>query len=281
MAFTHAKLALAAGLALAISGPVWAEPMTLDSVVMLTQSGIGDEAVIAKIKNTATHYDLSVDQMLDLKRKGVSGPIIAALMTTGADAAPKYSTDSADPAVLHPAGVYLIDQTANKAVRIDPTVTNQAKTGGILGYAFTGGLASASIKASIQNAAARVRATKATPQFLFFFDESNAQAANGVQTWASGTAATVTSPSEFSLVRLSQKDNRREARVGSFNIAGAKTGVMDKDRIPFNYELVRPGVYRVTPGTALTAGEYGFMYSLSGGGAGGAMTARIFDFGVQ
>ena len=69
--------------------------------------------------------------------------------------------------------------------------------------------------------------------------------------------------------------------VGSFNIAGAKTGVMDKDRISFSYEQVTPGVYRVTPSSDLAPGEYGFIYAITGGGAGGALTARIFDFSVR
>lgn len=57
---------------------------------------------------------------------------------------------------------------------------------------------------------------------------------------------------------------------------------MDNDRIPFTPELVRPGVYKVTPDTSLLAGEYGFIYSLqNGGGATGALTARIFDFGLD
>ncbi len=220
--------------------------------------------------------------MLELKKQGVPGPVIAALLETSKapPPAPVFSMDSADPSVLHPPGVYLLDEGANKVVRIDPTVTNQAKTGGILGYAFTGGIASASVKASIQNSTARVHASATQPQFYFYFDESNPQTANAPQTWASGTAATVTSPSEFTLIRLTQKEGRREARVGSMNIAGAKSGVMDKDRIPFEYSMVRPGVFRIQISSPLAKGEYGFIYSLTGGGAGGAITARIFDFSI-
>jgi hypothetical protein len=77
-----------------------------------------------------------------------------------------------------------------------------------------------------------------------------------------------------------EKAGRREARVGSLNIGGAKSGVMDSDRIPFDYEMIRPGVYKVTPKQALLAGQYGFIYALSGTGTAGVMTARIFDFAV-
>ncbi len=79
---------------------------------------------------------------------------------------------------------------------------------------------------------------------------------------------------------MMKKDGRREARVGSANIGGVKTGVMDKDRIAFDYEMVRPGVFKVLPQAALAPGEYGFIYAISGGGSNGAMTARIFDFSI-
>src|SRR3546814_1596694 len=80
------------------------------------------------------------------------------------------------------------------------------------------------MKSVLPNATARIRANTSKPVFYFYFDEANARyaqnAASGV--WLSGPAATVSSPNEFSLVRFKEKKNGREARVGSFNIAGAK-----------------------------------------------------------
>ncbi|MFC3440883.1 hypothetical protein ACFOKF_06660 [Sphingobium rhizovicinum] len=273
----------AAAIALALATPALAETLTVDSVIALASAGIGDEAVIAKIKSSGTKFDLSTDQMLALKSKGVSGPIIAAMLSNApAAAAPAMSMDSPDPLVPHPTGVYLLSYMGSGArmQRIDPTATNQAKTGGIFGYALTGGIASMSIKAAIQNETARVHAQPGKPSFYFFFDESNPETARLSTSWSSGNAATVSSPSEFTLIRLMKKDGRREARVGSANIGGAKTGVMDKDRIAFDYEMVRPGVFRVTPTADLPAGEYGFIYALTPGGSSGAMTARIFDFSI-
>jgi hypothetical protein len=162
--------------------------------------------------------------------------------------------------------------------RMNFTVTSQAKTGGILGYALTGGIASASVKVAIQNEQAPVH-TGATPKFYFFFDNMMQQGAS--TTWASGANTFVASPAEFTLIELKRKDGRREARVGSMNIAGAKTGVMDKDRLAFRSNEVRPGVYEVTPAADLEQGEYGFIFSLGASGTGGAMTARIFDFSVE
>src|SRR3546814_1225146 len=133
----------------------------------------------------------------------------------------------------HHAGIYLLADGPARMIRIDPTVSSQTKTGGIFGYALTGGIASLSMKSVLPNATARIRANTSKPVFYFYFDEANARyaqnAASGV--WLSGPAAPVIYPHEFSIVRFKEKKNCRAARVGSFNIAGAKEGVMDKDSI--------------------------------------------------
>lgn len=274
------SLMTAAALAMAQTAP---EVLTNDTVVTLVSSGIGDEAVIAKIKASGGRYDLSTNQLIALKNRGVSGSVLAAMLASanpmGGPAA--LSIDSADPMVPHPAGVYMLDNwsTQPRMKRIDATVTSQAKTGGIFGYALTGGIASMSVKAAIQNDSAKTRASTKRPIFYFFFDESNLETRQNLS-WTSGATAAVTSPNEFTLVRLMPKKGRREARVGSTNIAGMKTGVMDKDRIAFDFEMIRPGVYKVTSREALMPGEYGFIQSITGGGSAGALSARIFDFAV-
>lgn len=270
-------------LVLAASAPATAEPLTTDQVVALSNAGLGDDAIIAKIKSSGSAFDLTTDQMLMLKSKGLSGPVIAAMLSsTSASTPTPISLDSPDPAVPHPTGAYILEQAPVPHMqRMDATVSNQAKTGGIIGYALTGGIASISVKASIQNETSRIQTSDKKPTFFFFFDDANADGRISA-TWSSGDGATVQSPSEFTLVRLMKKDGRREARVGSANIGGAKSGVMDKDRIPFDYQLVRPGVYRVATSKELAPGEYGFIYAVrGGGGSSGAAGARIFDFTIN
>jgi hypothetical protein len=274
-----AALALLASASLAV--PALAETLSMDQIAALSAAGIGDDAIIAKIRSSGTHYDLSADDMLAWKRKGLSGPVLAALLAGGGTAGTAVSLDSPDPQLQHPTGAYLLsDDAAPRLVRMNATVSNQSKTGGIWGYALTGGIASASVKASIQNETSRFHTTNPRPTFYFFFDDANADGRIS-PTWTSGDGGTIQSPSEFTLVRLMKKDGRREARVGSFNIGGAKAGVMDRDRIAFDYDLVRPGVYRVSPGAPLEPGEYGFIFQLrAGAGMTGAAGARIFDFTV-
>lgn len=257
-----------------------AEDLTLQDVIALTEMQLGDAAIIAKIEAESANFDLTTEQMIELKRRGVSSNVIAAMVRSGKDdTAAELSVVSSDPNVSHPPGVYLLHGTVEKGrmERIEPTSSSQLKTGGIWGYALTGGIAPASVKVSIPNAAARVASTS-KPYFYFFFDESQKGA---TASSFMGSAFLASSPADFNLVRLNSKKDRREARVGSMNIGGAKMGVMDKDRIRIEYELVRPGVYKVKAGDPLAPGEYGFLYSLPGAAAGGAASARIFDFSVR
>lgn len=286
------KRVFAALLACAVPMSASAETLTNATVVTLVKAGLGDEAVIAKIKATPNQFDLSTEQVIALKQQGVPSPVIAAMLDSGNSATSAKavaSIDSPDWRVPHPAGIYLMTGAgdAAKMARIDPTTANQTKTGGMLGYALTGGLASIKMKSVIPNRNARVRGAGVRPEFYFYFDEATTSLSHGANTgsWIAGPAATITSPNEFTLVRFEEKDNRREARVGSFSIAGAKAGVMDKDRIAFTYDRVAPGVFRVRPEADLAPGEYGFLYSMSAGaGTGmyssGVMTARVFDFAV-
>lgn len=271
---------------LACSVPASAETLNNGSIITLTAANLGDEAIIAKIKSSTGKFDLSTDQIIALKKQGVSGPVIAAMLASSnpapaAVATTAYSMTSPDPMVQHPSGVYVISSNDPAVMtRIDATASNQAKTGGILGYALTGGIASMSVKASIAGETARNRADNNQPVFYMFFDESNPESARQVNTFASGSAASVSSPNEFTLISLTKKKGRREARVGSLNIGGTKTGVMDKDQIAFDYSMIRPGVFKVQSKTKLAPGEYGFIYAISGGAAGGALTAKVFDFSI-
>ncbi|WP_254305741.1 hypothetical protein [Sphingopyxis sp. BSNA05] len=160
-------------LALATATPAMAETLTNDTVLSMISLGLGDEAIVAKIRASESEYDLSIDSMVSLKNQGVSSAVIAAMIDaqeSNNSGVAAMVPDSPDPMVPHPEGVYLLDDTEEvaKMVRIDSTISNQAKTGGMFGYALTGGLASVSVKASIPNETARVGISSQTPVFYMF-----------------------------------------------------------------------------------------------------------------
>ncbi len=286
------RVTLAVALAAAtFSVPVAAETLNNANVIELVKIGLGDEAVVAKIKASAAQFDTSTSALIALKQAGASSSVIAAMIeaANGANvsANAQMSSDSSDPKVPHPSGIYLLADwlPEPKMMVIDATTSNQTKTGGFLGYALTAGIASMSFKTVVPRPNARVVTQRTRPTFYFYFDQAGRSLSNGGGSafWVAGA---VTSPNEFSLVRFDVKNDRREAKVGKFNIGGAKAGVMDKDRIPFTYTTIAPGVYEVKPDNELAGGEYGFIYSASTGGGGvgiagmGAQTSKIFDFSI-
>src|SRR5690606_37765716 len=104
-------------------------------------AGIGDEAIVAKIKSSDVEFDTTTDAVIQLNGKGISGPVIAAMVerAAAAEAPPivAMSLNSSDPMVPHPPGLYLLhDGSTPHMQRIDYTVSSQAKTGGIFGYAL-------------------------------------------------------------------------------------------------------------------------------------------------
>lgn len=287
----NARLIVAAGLLIATPAAAQ-ETLTNDVIVALAGAGLGEQTLVAKIKSSPSSFDVSPAKLIDLKQKGLSDAIIAAMVEAGSrsqnSAAALGNSDSPDPRAPHAPGVYLLADGAAKMVRIDATSSNQTKTGGFLGYALTGGIAKLKINTVLPGPHARVVATNARPTFYFYFDQASASLSGGAPGgfWLGGGAAAVTSPNEFSLVRFAAKKDRREAAVGQFNIVGAKAGVQDKQRVAMAYKDVRPGVFEVRPEQDLQAGEYGFIYSTTSGGAGvglyaaGATLSRVFDFSV-
>lgn len=270
---------------IASAPPAASEVLTNETILKLIAVGIPEQAIIAKIQSSKSAFDLSTDRLIELKTKGVSGPVLAAMLQPAAAAPIEFSTDSPDTSVPHYPGVYMFGAKDNRMTRMMATSSNQAKTGGILGYALTMGIASMSIKAAIPGKSAKIQTSSPRPVFYLYFDESvpRAMQTSSNSVWNSGNGNVTTSPAELSLVKFMEKAAAREARVGSLNIAGAKQGVMDQDQVAFDAELVRPGVFKVTPKGDLQPGEYGFIQALTGGnvsGGGGAMTARVFDFGI-
>jgi len=269
--------------AFSLTTNAYADTLSNDDVIALLSAGLGEEAVIAKIETDAGNYKTDVATLLSLRDAGVPSAVIAA-MVKKANELPPLSDSSPDPLVPHFAGVYLMNNWSaeHQMLKIDPETSSQTKTGGIFGYALTGGIASASVKAVIPGAQARYTSPEISPVFYLYLDSS---AGNSAGAFASGFGPSLQSPNEMSLVKLKKKKGRREARIGSLNIAGAKSGVMDKDQIPFAYKTIAPGVFRISVEEPLEDGQYGFIFAVNGaanpGVSGASGGARIFGFGVN
>lgn len=263
-----------------------AENLNNESIVSLVHAGLGEEAIVAKIKSSDGHYDTAVQDLIRLKKASVPNRVITAMIeNSGRKSVPissHWSTDARDPMIAHPPGLYVLtDRTDSaKMVAIGPTNSRQTKSGGFWSYALTGGIASMSFKAIIPGTHARTESNQSKPIFYFFFEQANNPAPN-----AFAMSAEITAPTDFALVRFDVKKDHREKKIGKFNIMGAKSGLAEKDKIPFTYSLIRPGVFEVIPVGDLTPGEYGFVIdsAASGGGQASGISGAnrtLFDFSV-
>jgi hypothetical protein len=263
-----------------------AETLDNDTIIALIGAGLGQETIVAKIRNSPGNYDLSTDKLIALKQKGVSDTIIAAMLDASTkaqvQAAAVYQNESVDPKLPHASGVYVVGDWLSpaKMVRLDSTTANQARTSGLFGAALTGGLASLKIKTAVPNPTSKVKVRSTRPTFYFYMDQANANGGIGAL-YFSSLGASVTSPSEFSIVRFTVKKGLREVTTGkAAAFAGQKFGLVDKDKISFTTSDVSPGVFKVALDAEMQKGEYGFVYS-TGGGIGGGAVSRVFDFTVE
>lgn len=263
-----------------------AETLDNDTIIALIGAGLGQETIVAKIRNSPGSYDLSTDKLIGLKQKGVSDAIIAAMLDAStkaqAQAAAAYQNDSVDPKLPHASGVYVVADwlAPAKMVRLDSTTANQARTAGLFGAALTGGLAPLKIKTAVPNPTSKIKVRATRPTFYFYMDQANANGGIGAL-YFSSLGASVTSPSEFSIVRFTVKKGLREVTTGkAAAFAGQKFGLVDKDKISFTTTDVSPGVFKVALTADMPKGEYGFVYS-TGGGIGGGAVSRVFDFTVE
>jgi hypothetical protein len=248
-----------------------------DSVIKLTKAGLSDDLVVSTINASPGAYNTSADGLIALKKAGVSDKVIAAILTRGtgapapapAPAAAAVNTNPDDPNADHEPGIYLYDSAAakNKMVGLDPSSFQQARTSGVMASAFTYGIKKAKVKSVLQGAAATVRTKNTSPVFYFYFGAQTAT--TNSPNLAYGVAST---PKDCSLVRLEVNGASREMTIGSASIWGASSGTQDADKSPFNYEKIRPGVFKVTLVAPLPPGEYGFNISAWG---------RVYDFGVD
>ena len=286
--------ALAVGLAAA---PLVAETLTNDTIVALSKAGLGPSLIVAKIRSSPGSYQLDANSLVALKTAGVAEPVIGAMLeasTSGrVDAAAADDSHSADPRAPHAAGIYVLTSwsTPPAMQHLDATTTTQTKSGGVIGYALTYGIAKVKSRSVLPTPSARIKVAVTHPTFYFYFDQANASLSRGggrAGFWPGGDQAAVTSPNEFSLVRLEVHGNSRETVTGSFNIGGSKSGVMSRDRIAFTYDDIVPGVFKVTPEQDLPPGEYAFVYAGAAGsnpmmaylGGGGGGT-KFFDFAIS
>lgn len=299
------------------SGLSWAdaivtdEVLTNEAIVRMVTGGVARSVIDQTLRNSRSAFDMSAPGLCRLKENNVPSDLIKAMIvpptapsnvaltirdapsaTTsieGTASTTASSVGTANPPPL-PApvrkpksqlaslptesGIHM-RATGMALTLLEPNSYSAGKTSGAFSSAITGGLAKARLKAVITSREASIQTSDANVEFYFVFERSKANLGTAGQDWS----ASLTSPNQFVLLRLEQKDKSREVTTGSVNAFGSQSGTDDKASVPFTLSRLRPGVYRVIPREPLAPGQYGF-FPASGGGQGTAGSARLFDFGV-
>ncbi len=232
------------------------EVLTNDSVVQMIKAGLPESVVIAKIRSTATKFDLKTESLVNLKKAGVSDRVLEAMMAPGS---PATGAQAAAPAAAAPAA-------ATGALRDRDVIYHLIGGKYVEMFATSANLETnmaffqSKSEVVLEGRKSKYRISDKQPVFL--------------STWG---------PTDAPLVKLKPGDSNDDRNLkissGAFIPFGGtqKMGVRNEDKIAINIERDARGFYKLTPAAPLPPGEYGFILA-SGFGAG---VGKIFDFGVD
>jgi hypothetical protein len=222
--------------------------MTVDDVIRLSKSGLSDDVIIKQIRKKGQSFDLTTDQLVQLKSASVSERVIQVMIDPTSDAAASPKEKAVTPAPSQAGQVSIQDsglpteigvyaKEKGKWTEVLPEVVNW-KTGGVVKNVATVGIVKGDINGHVNGANSRNRF--GTPiEFLIVVPE--------------GVAIT-----EWQMLRLHPHGDNREFRTvtgGVFHVSGGAT----RDLMPFDGKKVAARTYSVSFSPGSGAGEFGFL----------------------
>src|SRR5580698_6651134 len=276
------RIYLIATLFLLLVSVTWSQPLgkriTNKDVIDMTILGLSDDVIIAKIRSASAggtlQFDTSVDGLKELKIAKVSDEVIKVMINPAPPAAAVVvaATPITNDPNLPPPEVGVCWENANAFTRIEGQAISQAKVGGKAGSMFTYGLRNEHWDAYLDGPQSKNVVSDRQPAFYLYVPDGG-------------------SASDFDLIILEKKGDRREFEIGSFGgITGGKSGVKRDKQIAFTSEHAGIRTYKLKIEAALKpGGEYAFFMgtgqqaNMAGGGTGGARSGgaaagRVYDF---
>ena len=236
--------------------------LTVEDVVTLVQAGLDEGVIIEKLEQNGKVFDLTVDQLLELKAVGVKAGILKAMMNPGGDsAAVGTGTGQSERNSNWPAGipeeVGIYARLDGKVTVLEPEIVTW-KTGSMLKAIATSGIAGGNVNRRVRDAHSRL-------QVSLPFEVTIVCPAGG-------------SGYDYQLLKLEVKKNHREFRLVTGGLF-AKSGT-DKNVVPVDPEKLASRVYRLDL-TRLDPGEYGILPADSGGTLVANSLGKIYSFGIE
>jgi len=275
---------LLAALFLLLASTTWSQQqlgkrITNKDVIDMAALGLSDDVIIAKIRSAAAggtlQFDTSVDGLKELKAAKVSDEVIKVMINPAPPAAPVVvaATSITNDPNLPPPEVGVYWKNANAFERIEGQAISQAKVGGKAGSMFTYGLRNEHWDAYLNGPQSKNVIQDRLPVFYIYVPDG-------------------ASASDFVLISLEKKGDRREFQIGSFGgITGGKSGVKRDKEVAFTAEHAGIRTYKIKLDAAMKPGEYAFFMgtgqssTMAGGQTGGARSGgaaagRVYDFRI-
>lgn len=251
---------------------------TNDDVISLVKMGMSEDVITAKIcalnavDPSSVRFDTSTEGLQELKTANVPDGVIRVMINPAS--AQTAVIAQATPMTLDPnlpppeVGVYWRD--GGRFVMIDGQVLSSAKIGGKAGSMFTMGFRGFHWDATLNGPHSSHAIRDRRPTFYVYVPDGG-------------------SSSDYVLLELTKKGNRREFQIGSLagKMGGGRAGVKSDKEISYEAEHVGIRTYKVTLRQDLKPGEYAFFMATGqqvsgteGRGTGGAATGRIYDFSL-
>jgi hypothetical protein len=245
-------------------------PLNVEDVIKLSRDGVAEELIVADIKRNGKAFDLSPDELVELKNLGVTDRIVGFLINPSQPYTPPPRPDPALPAAKPspPVKKYPEDPYAsqippdpglyrfhrNAPVQIDVKLLLGQQQGAGLGKVL---LKKGKVTAYLAGPAAKTRVTDAAPVFYMRMPEGK-----GIE--------------ELLLVTLGRKGDRRELDMGP----PAPKPELKPDAIrQFDSLEVGSNLFRLTP-ASLAKGEYMFFLIGAAEPAKGNY-GKGYDFGME
>jgi hypothetical protein len=253
--------------------------ITNKDVIDMVALGLSDDVIIAKIRGAAAggtlQFDTSVDGLKELKAGKVSDEVLKVMINPAPPTTPVVVAAAPmtnDPNLPPPeVGVYWKNGSA--FTRIEGQAISQAKVGGKAGSMFTYGMRNEHWDAYLNDPQSKNVINERLPVFYIYVPDG-------------------ASSSDFVLISLEKKGNRREFQIGSFGgITGGKSGVKRDKEVAFTSEHAGIRTYKIKLDAAMKPGEYAFFMgtgqqanmaggSMGGARSGGAAAGRVYDFRI-
>lgn len=187
-----------------------------DKVIALSQKGLDDDIIIAKIKASDWKFQLGDDDLIALKKAGVSSKVVAAML---------------DASVLTTA------QVSVNGKNLEMHTLGQAKVGGRIGNALTYGVKSVKQKAFLNGRTAPAT-TGASPQITIALPKGE------------------TIDNYIVVQMDQKGDRRELEVGSAGGLVGAKTGIRAEAIQKTTAEPVGPNTYKLVLDASLKPGAY-------------------------